>query len=68
MHEKRRAARELEFAPYDEIISKQLPTGNPQEAEQARQAIRDDDAALQDTIDACTTEAGLRTIIETVGL
>lgn len=63
MHEKRRAAREIEFAPYDEIISKQLPTGNPQLAEQARQDIRDADAVKQTAIDNCTTEAELRGLL-----
>jgi hypothetical protein len=41
-HEKRRAARAEEFRPYDEIIMKQIPGVGAQQADAARQAIRED--------------------------
>lgn len=51
-HEKRREARAEEFKPYDEIIAKQIPGAAQQEAEKARQAIRDKYATMQNQIDA----------------
>lgn len=54
-HDMRRAKREEEFAPHDAIIMKQIPGVDAQEAEAARQAIRDKYAAMQAQIDAATT-------------
>lgn len=54
-HERRRAAREAEFAPLDDIIAKQIPGKDAQAAEAARQFIRDKYAAIQLQIDAATT-------------
>ena len=54
-HDKRRAARAAEFAPFDEVIMKQIPGVNAQEAEEARQAVRDKYAAMQTAIDAAST-------------
>jgi hypothetical protein len=51
-HDKRRAARAEEFAPFDEVIAKQIPGKDAAEAEAARQAIRDKYAEVQDAIDA----------------
>ena len=53
-HDMRRAARAAEFAPYDEVIAKQIP-GQMEGAEVARQAIRDKYAAVQAAIDAAAT-------------
>jgi hypothetical protein len=51
-HDKRRAARTEEFAPFDEIIAKQIPGADAAEAEAARQEIRDKYAEVQVAIDA----------------
>lgn len=51
-HEMRRAKREEEFAPLDAIIVKQIPGNSAEEAEAARQAVRDKYAAIQVAIDA----------------
>jgi hypothetical protein len=53
-HDMRRAARAVEFAPYDEAIAKQIP-GQMEGAEAARQAIRDKYVAIQTAIDAAAT-------------
>lgn len=54
-HDMRRAARAEEFKPHDEVIMKQLPGVDAQQAEAARQAIRDKYAAIQAQIDAAAT-------------
>lgn len=54
-HDIRRAERAKEFAPYDEIIMKQIPGNDAAQAEAARQAIRDKYAAIQVEIDAAAT-------------
>lgn len=54
-HDKRRTKRAEEFAPYDEVIAKQIPGVDAVEAETARQAIRDKYAEVQDAIDAAST-------------
>jgi hypothetical protein len=51
-HEMRRAKREEEFAPLDAVIMKQIPGNSAEEAEAARQAVRDKYAAIQADIDA----------------
>ena len=51
-HEMRRAKREEEFAPLDAVIMKQIPGNSAEEAEAARQAVRDKYAAIQAAIDA----------------
>jgi hypothetical protein len=51
-HHHRRAARAEEFAPHDEVIAKQIPGADAATAEEARQAIRDKYADMQDAIDA----------------
>lgn len=53
-HEIRRANRELEFAPYDEIVAKQIP-GKVADAEQARERIRQRYANIQNLVDAAST-------------
>jgi hypothetical protein len=54
-HDKRRAARAVEFKPYDEVIMKQIPGNDATAAEAARQVIRDKYAAMQTAIDAAST-------------
>jgi len=50
-HQMRRAQRNAEFAPFDEIIAKQIPGLDASEAEASRQAIREKYALIQDAID-----------------
>ena len=64
-HGKRREKREEEMAPYDEIVSKQIPGQNPHQAEAARAQLRNKYAQIQDDIDATTTPDELKTIIDT---
>jgi hypothetical protein len=59
-HEWRREKRAEDFAPYDEIIAKQIPGQDAVAAENARQAIRDADAVTQNNIDNAVDEAELR--------
>lgn len=54
-HDVRRGHRELEFAPYDAIIVKQIPGKDHADAEASRQAIREKYAVIQANIDAATT-------------
>jgi hypothetical protein len=51
-HERRRAMREVEFKPHDDVIAKQIPGKSADAAEAARQAIRDKYDAMQAAIDA----------------
>jgi len=67
-HDKRRAAREKEFEPLDQVIMKQIPGKDAQAAEAARQAVRDKYAVIQDNIDAANSVDGLKAIIEQEGL
>ena len=62
-HEKRRAARTAEFAPYDEIISKQIP-GEIKVAEKERKEIRTKYAALQKEVDEATDLDELKSVME----
>ena len=62
-HEKRRAARAEEFKPYDEVIMKQIPGVDAQQAEAARQAIREKYVALQVQIDNATTVDQLKDLV-----
>lgn len=62
-HDKRREARAKEFAPYDEVISKQIPGKNAQEAEAKRQEIRDKYAMMQTKIDAASSPDELKQIL-----
>ena len=54
-HDMRRAARAEEFKPHDEVIMKQIPGNDYNQAEAARQAIREKYAAMQAQIDAAAT-------------
>ena len=63
-HDVRRGARSAEFAPYDEVIMKQIPGADAAAAEAARQAIRDKYAVVQANIDAAASVDALKTAIE----
>ena len=54
-HDRRRAARAEEFAPFDEVIAKQIPGADTKKVEAERQKIRDKYAEIQDAIDAAAT-------------
>lgn len=59
-HERRRAARDKEFAPFDQLIAKQIPGVSAQQAEVERQKIRDKYAAMQTAIDAAQTPDSIK--------
>jgi len=62
-HEKRRAARAEEFKPHDEVIMKQIPGVDAQQAEAARQAIREKYTTLQAQMDAAQTADELKALL-----
>jgi hypothetical protein len=62
-HEIRRAKRAEEFAPYDEVIMKQIPDANTTEAEASRQAIRNKYATIQTNIDSIADVKSLTTLV-----
>lgn len=51
-HDIRRTAREKEFKPYDDIIMKRIPGNDYDQAEIARQSIRDKYTTVQNEIDS----------------
>ena len=63
-HVKRRAARTEAFAPFDEIIAKQIPGADAAEAEAARQGIRDRYAEVQVAIDAAADPDEIKAALE----
>lgn len=63
-HEYRRAKRAEEFAPYDDVIAKQIPGSAADEAEAARVEIRAKYATIQDQIDAATTTGEIKTALD----
>jgi hypothetical protein len=65
-HDRRRAAREQEFAPFDNVIAKQIPGASAQAAEAERQKIRDKYAAMQTAIDAAQTPDAIKAALEGV--
>lgn len=62
-HDKRRAARAVEFAPLD--LKATIPSEAAQ-AEAARQAVRDKYTAIQADIDAAADIDALKTIVVTL--
>jgi len=62
-HTIRREKRAEEFKPFDEVISKQIPGTDAVAAEEARQAIRDKYAAMQQDIDAATTSDEIKALL-----
>jgi hypothetical protein len=63
-HEMRRASREEEFKPHDEVISKQIPGADATAAETARAAIRTKYETVQTDIDAAINEVELINVVE----
>lgn len=63
-HDIRRQQRAEEFAPYDDIIAKQIPGADAAEAEAKRQEIRDRYAVIQDAIEGASTPDEIKTALE----
>ena len=63
-HEYRRGKRAEEFAPHDDVISKQIPGSALEEAEAARVEIRAKYATMQAEIDAAVTTAEIKTVLD----
>jgi hypothetical protein len=62
-HDARRVARATEFAPYDEVIMKQIPGNDAAAAEGERQKIRDKYAVIQVQMDAAQTPDQLKALM-----
>jgi hypothetical protein len=65
-HEIRKNKRAKEFAPYDEVIMKQIPGNDLTEAETARSQIRLKYENMQLAIDTATTAEQIKTALEGV--
>ena len=63
-HDIRRQQRAEEFAPFDNIIAKQIPGTDAVEAEETRQAIRFKYALIQDVIDAAQDPNAIKLALE----
>lgn len=63
-HDKRRQMRAEEFAPYDDIIAKQIPGADAAKAEFERLQIREKYAFLQEIIDQAATPEQLKAALE----
>jgi hypothetical protein len=63
-HDKRRAARTEAFAPFDEIIAKQIPGLDAIAAEASRAEIRDKYANVQLAIDAAADPDEIKAALE----
>lgn len=66
-HEKRRARREVLFAPHDAVIMKQIPGKDAAAAEQARADIRLADSLVQETIENATSVEKLKEVLVAYG-
>lgn len=64
VHQKRRIARAMEFAPYDEIVMKQIP-GEIKSAEKERKLIRTKYEKIQEQVDQTENLQDLKAILET---
>ena len=65
-HEMRRANREEEFKPHDDIIAKQIPGADADAAETARATIRTKYETVQTDIDAAADVDALKTVVESM--
>ena len=63
-HTIRKQQRAAEFAPWDDVIAKQIPGQSAQEAEAKRQQIREKYAVIQGQIDAATDIEALHKILQ----
>jgi len=67
-HELRRRRRNEEFAPYDEIIMKQIPGTDAVAAEAARAIIRTAHAGVQSSITDATAVVGIKSALVDRGI
>ena len=65
-HDVRRAKRAEEFAPFDEVIMKQIPGADATAAEVSRAGVRTKYATVQTNIDAAADVAALKTVVESI--
>ena len=65
-HDRRRKARDKEFAPHDEVIMKQIPGVDAVEAEAARVDIRTKYAQIQTVIDDAVTIDEIKAALELI--
>jgi hypothetical protein len=63
-HDHRRTMRSEEFAPFDEIIAKQIPGTDAVKADANRQAIRDKYAFIQAEIDAAASADEIKAALQ----
>ena len=63
-HDIRRTMRSEEFAPFDEIIAKQIPGNSAVETEASRQAIREKYADIQAAINVAETPDEIKSALE----
>jgi hypothetical protein len=63
-HNMRRVQRAEEFAPFDNIIAKQIPGVDVAEAEAARQSIREKYALIQAAINVAETTDEIKSALE----
>jgi hypothetical protein len=63
-HDLRRQQRADEFAPHDEVITKQIPGKDAAQAEAKRQEIRDKYNEVQDAIDAAESPEEIKAALE----
>lgn len=63
VHVQRRSARDAEFAPYDDIIAKQIPGADADAAEAERVKIRAKYEEMQNTINSSTSVSDLYTLL-----
>ena len=66
-HAKRRARREVLFAPHDAVIMKQIPGKDATAAEQARKDIRVADSLVQETINNSTDVNQIKSALAAYG-
>lgn len=59
-HETRRAKREEEFKPHDDVVAKQIPGADTDAAEASRATIRTKYATMQTAIEAASTTAEIK--------
>lgn len=62
-HTTRRAKRDEEFKPHDELISKQIPGADTDAAEASRATIRTKYATMQTSIDNAADTAAIKTAL-----
>lgn len=63
-HDKRRAKRDTEFAPWDKIVALQIPGEQANAAEAEREKIRLKYAAVQTSIDGAQSVDELKAILD----